>query len=553
MRYPQFRQLLTALTVLTTSWSCGAELTCEGDWCGTAVVVVGADADVLLPPVTQQDVGIAVSDLLFLKLADVGPSLGTIGDADFVPVLADSWQFVDPLTLEITLRADARWHDGAPVTAEDVAFTFDVYRDTLVASTASSRLDRISSVSARDTHTAVFRFRQAYAEQFFDAVYHMRMVPKHLLDTVPRGELASHPFGRNPVGNGPLRFVRWDAGETIELEADSGFFLGRPGLRRIIWRVTGDMPTALTQLVAGEADVLNFLGGPDNVQRVEEAEHLRVVDYPSSVYGYVQFNFRDPDQPAQPHPLFSERVIRRALSGAIDRQAIVRAIFGDHGLVPPGPVSPALWIWNEGFEALPFDSAEAGATLASAGWRDSDGDGILDRAGRSLAFDLLVPTSSTVRRRAAQIIQDQLRRIGVGVTITELEFNAALSRARSGAFDAFFGSYGGEISPASVGEVWSSAAIGGFNYGGYRNGTVDRLVNEANAATDATTARGRWREAVQAIIDDAPAIWIYSPLMTAGVHTRFDNVSLRPDQWATNLWKWSVPTTRVLSRDRFGN
>ena len=530
---------------------CEPASTCAGDWCGTVVVVSGAEADVLLPPASRQDVGTAVSDLLFLKLADVGPSLRTVGYADFTPRLAESWRFTDPLTLELTLRSDARWQDGTPVTASDVAFTFDVYRDTLLATIARPRLDRITAMTARDARTVVVTFSRAYAEQFFDAVYHMRILPRHLLDSVPRDRLASHPFGRRPIGNGPFRFVEWRAGESIELEADSTFFLGRPGPRRIIWRFVADLNTAITQLVADEADVLNFLGGPDNVQRVEESEHLAVVEYPSSVYYYVAFNFRDPDDLSQPHPLFRDREVRRAITMAADRATIAQAVLGQRGLVPRGPISPALWIWSDQLPELPFDSAAARQMLARRGWVDTDRDGTLDRRGQPFEFELLVPTSSAPRRQAGQILQEQLRRIGVTVRLTELEFNAFLNQASERQFDAVFGAYGGEISPASVGEVWGSAAVESFNWGHYTNATVDGLIRQAMNATDAPSAARGWNAALTAIIGDAPAIWMFTPVTTAGVHSRFTNVSLRPDQWASTMWQWRVPPDRYHERDRF--
>jgi peptide/nickel transport system substrate-binding protein len=335
------------------------------------------------------------------------------------------------------------------------------------------------------------------------------------------------------------------------LEADSTFFLGRPGPRRIIWRFVADANTAVTQLVAGEADVLNFLGGPDNVERVERTEHLAVVEYPSSVYYYVAFNFRDPANLSQPHPLFGDREVRRAITMAADRATIVQAVLGQRGFVPRGPISPALWIWTDQLPELPFDSTAARRILARRGWADADGDGALDRRGQPFEFELLVPVSSAPRRQAAQILQEQLRRIGVTVRLTELEFNAFLNQAAERQFDAVFGAYGGEISPASVGEVWGSAAVESFNWGNYANATVDGLIRRAMNATDVASATRAWNSALTGIIDDAPAIWMFTPVTTAGVHVRFENVSLRPDQWATTLWQWRVPPNRYHERDRF--
>lgn len=540
---------LAALPIAVAA--CGVEPTCEGEWCGTMVIVAAAEADVLLPPISGQDVGIEIGDQLFWKLADLGPDLRTAGADGFVPRLAEAWEFEDSLTLRFTLHPEARWHDGAPVTAADVAFTFDVYRDTLVASVGAPRLRYVASVTARDERTVVFRFTETYAEQFFDATYHMRILPRHLLDTIPRSELTSHPFGRAPIGNGPFRFVRWTPGESIEIAGDSTFFRGRPGLRRVIWRFVGDPSVAVTQLLAGEADAMAFVAGRENIERITAAEHLRIAEYPSSVYAYLQFNLREPGAPDRPHPLFANRSVRRAISMAVDAEAMVRAVFGDRASVPPGPVYGALWIWDDELPRLSFDSARARRMLAEAGWRDSDGDGTLDRGGAPLAFDILVPTSSAPRVQSAQIIQDQLRRVGIDMRITELEFNAFGARGRAGEFDVFFGAYGGDPSPGTIGEVWSSDAIGtGSNYGRYRNTVVDRLIHEAGRAPDAETAGARWREIVTTLVEDAPAVWAYTPRMTSGLHRRLENVTLRPDRWLAELWQWRVPPERYIDRDR---
>jgi len=543
-----FRRAALALSgalAVVVAWGCRRESSCESRSCGTAVVVTSAEADALFPPLSTSDVGVGLGDLIFAKLADVGPSLNTVGDSGFVPVLARAWRFEDSLTLSLTLRPEARWHDGAPVSAEDVAFTFDVYQDSLVNSPTRPRLAELTSVTARNPHTVVIRFRRAYAEAFFDAVYHMRILPRHLLDSIPRGRLASHPFGRSPVGSGPYRFVRWKAGEFVELAADSSFFLGRPGIRRLIWRFAGDPFTAVTQLVAGDADIMHALGGPENVRRVASAAQVRLVEYPLTAYGFVAFNLRDPRAPDRPHPLFADRELRRALSMAVDRGVLVRAVLGEYGRVPVGPVSRALWISSDDVEQIPFDTGAARRALTELGWRDSNGDGVVDRAGRSLAFDLLVPSTSSVRHGAALILQEQLRRVGVAVTLREQEFNVFMSRAAAGRFDAYFGMWAQDPSPASILETWTAAGLGHSNFGSYASPAFDSLVHAAVRAPDPAAARGRWRAALSRINADAPALWLLAPTGVAGVHRRFDNVSIRPDQWTADLWTWRVaPASR---------
>jgi len=530
-------------------FGCKPDLSCQGDWCGTAVMLSGAEPEALLPAFAKYDTDIAVNDLLYWKLADVGPERNTFGEDGFVPMLAESWEIEGPTTISFRINPNARWHDGEPVTAEDVAYTFAVYTDPEVNFASRSRMAKITSVTVRDSLTAVFEFSRHYPEQFYDAVFHMRVVPHHLLDSIPMAELVSHPLVRHPIGNGPYRFVRWDAGEMIELAGDSTFFAGRPGFRTIVWRFSSDPIAVVSQLIAGEADFLNNVPGPENMRRVAEQPHLSIEPYKVGVYTFIGFNMRNPEDPSLPHPLLGDRELRRALRMAIDREAVTRAVVGEYGDVLEIPATPLTWVWTDEVEKIEFDSARARVALEDLGWADRDGDGILDRDGTPLAFDLMVPNSSAPRRRAAVIVQDQFKRLGVHMTITELEPTTWSSRADDGNFDAYLQTIGHEASPASIAETWIADGFRGFNDIRYSNPSVERLVDEALNTFNRDEARAKWREAFEVINSDAPGIWLFSYTMVAGIHKRFENVSIPADEWWRTIWTWRVSPTMYIDRD----
>src|SRR5438477_33650 len=170
-----------ALAGLLLVGACGRKGGCAGDYCGTLVIATAGEPDILLPPVSEFSSTREVTEQLFLKLADLGPSGNTIGDEDFQPLLAERWEWDTPTTLVFHLDPRARWQDGRRVTAADVAFTYDIYTDSLVSSPYRPSLRQISAVTTRDSLTVVFRFRQRYPVMFYDAVYHMRILPSHLL------------------------------------------------------------------------------------------------------------------------------------------------------------------------------------------------------------------------------------------------------------------------------------------------------------------------------------------------------------------------------------
>jgi peptide/nickel transport system substrate-binding protein len=404
-------------------------------------------------------------------------------------------------------------------------------------------------VTARDEHTAVFRFKRHYSEQFYDATHHMRILPRHLLDSIPRERLAAHPFNRHPVGDGPYRFVSWKAGEAIELSSDTTFFLGRPGLSRLIWRITPDYPTAITQLTSGEGDFMEYLGGPENVARVAAVPALRIFRYTSPAYTYLGFNLRDPQQLSRPNPLFQDRELRRALSRAIDRQTIVTAVMGNYGSVARGPSSAMTVIGKDTtLPQLGFDTVAANATLDRLGWKRGS-DGIRSRNGRRLEFQILVPNSSQVRNRMAVILQDQFKRAGVSVTISVVEFNLFTNRTGAGKFETALLSWNDDPTPSSIRQTWTSRAIGDVNFVGYANPEFDRLVNEAWLA-DPSRALAKWRAAFSIVNQDAPGIWLANPIQAAAIHRRYEDVTIRPDQWAATLWTWRIAPGGMIERDR---
>src|SRR5258708_5019793 len=295
-----------ALAGLLLFAGCARKGGCIGEHCGTLMIATAGEPDILLPPVSELSITRDVTEQLFLKLADLGMSGNTVGDEDFQPRLAERWEWDAPTTLVFHLDPRARWQDGRPVTAADVAFTYDAYTDATVASPFRPNLRQIAAVTTRDSLTVVFRFRQRYPEMFYDAVYHMRVLPSHLLRELPREQWHSAAFGRKPVGDGPYRFVGWRAGESLELTADSTFFLGRPHIRRVIWRFTANPQASVPLFTAGDADAMEVLVTPDNVQLARADALLTVYPYTGNVYAHLGFNLAAPADSTKPHPLFGD-------------------------------------------------------------------------------------------------------------------------------------------------------------------------------------------------------------------------------------------------------
>lgn len=544
--------LRLAILVSIVFAACRPVDACRGDTCGTLVFAALGEPATLLPPVTDQQLARDIHDQLFLKLADVGMSANTIGDADFEPLLAQRWEWQDSLTLVFHLHPAARWHDGQPVTAGDVAFSFAAYTDSQVNSPTRPSLAHIAAVTARDSLTAVFRFTEVFPEMFHEAVHHLRILPAHLLADLPRDEWATAAFGRQPVGNGPYRLVSWASGVALTLAADSGFFLGRPHVARLVWRFQPDLAAAVNLVVAGEADAIEILVTPDNVARARAAPQLRLYQYPGLAYGYLGFNLRARGDASRPHPVFGDRDVRRALTMAVDRERLRASALGDLARVPPGPI-PTLWpLWEPRPRELPYDTTAAARLLSERGWVDRDGDGIRERAGVPLAFGVMLPSTSGLRRQYARLLQEQWGAVGARVEIEEVEGPVHGERTASGRFDAYLGGWNVDPTPSTgIGGIWTGAAIGRANHGRYHNPDFDAAVARATSgAGSPDSVRVAWRRALEIFNDDAPAVVLFAMDNVAAVHERVADVRIRPDSYWALVRTWRIPTDRMIERDR---
>jgi peptide/nickel transport system substrate-binding protein len=513
---------------------------------GTIVIAGFADPDYLLPPVERSLAAKAVSDLLFDKLAQAGPGLNTVGDAGFESRLAQSWEWSrDSLRITFHLDPRARWHDGRPVSASDVRFAFSVYTDSLVAANGGEDLRlAIDSISAADPSTCTVWFKRRTPEQFFTLVNTLVPLPEHLLSRVPRDSIRESAFARHPVGDGPFRFVSWDARSRLEITAVDSFYRGRARPDRVIWSMAPEMQTSTLKLFAGEADFMEALP-PPAVALAAQHPDIRVVPYSSFDYGFVRFNLHE-GASARPHRIFGDRALRHALTKALDRHLMVRSVFDTLAHVALGPFVRAEWTNDTTLAQLQFDRGAAMRALDSLGWR-TGADGVRVKNGQRLEFTVLRPSSSKSRELFAVLIQEQLRQVGARMNIEALDFNAFITRASKRSFDALMDGLHTGPSPGGVRESWSSAGSRsgtGPNYGGYMSPVFDAQVDSALAAMDARVARAHYRSAYQTIIDDAPAIWLFEPVAVAGVSRRLNVGALRADGWWLGVPGWTVVGAR---------
>jgi peptide/nickel transport system substrate-binding protein len=426
-----------------------------------------------------------------------------------------------------------------------VVFTLDRARTPANSRQLSGLLRHITSVEASGDHRVIIHFDQPYPEQFYDATFHVPPLPAHLVESIAPEALGKSPFAANPVGNGPYKWVRRiPEQQAIELAADSTFFLGRPGIARVLFQAVSNADARGNMLLIGAADAI------DNAYQVSDRAALlalpdyQSVPFPTFTVGYLLFNTRDPADTTRPHPILGDVEVRRALTEALDRDALARTGYGPSGVAPPGPVSQASWVFDRKLARFPYDTAAARRRLAAAGWIDHDGDGILDNYGTPLRISLILSNTSLPRRQIATAAQESLRLIGVDLQLLVLSPPEIGPRVLAGNFDMVFNLAVQDPTPSGLTQSWSCA--GGTNFARYCDPEVDSLYSAAIASMKPGPI---WRQALSKIAEDAPAIWVYTLTFVALVHRRFDHVTIRPQSTWIDLWRWRLRAGAELPRD----
>jgi peptide/nickel transport system substrate-binding protein len=552
MHTRRWNAALACLTIL----ACGrSDTVAGGNPGGTVIIASGADADAILPPLVRTAVGKMIQDQIFEPLAEIGDNLNTAGDAGFTPVLAQRWTWsADSGSIAFSMDPNAKWQDGRPVRAQDVKFSFALLTDPAVGAMVASSLTHVDSISLSDSMTAVAWFKRRSPEQFFNLVYNLRVMPEHRLGVLSRDQLAASSEATHPIGSGPFRFVRWERNATIELEADTTAWRGRPLLDRVILSVSPDPTAAMTRVLAGEADFIEVLRG-DAIQRIKDNPHATAINYPSYNFGFVQWNLRDPANEARPHPILGDRGVRRALAMGVDRASIISSVLDTLGTVSQGPYVLAQSFADSTIKALAYDQNAAKALLDSLGWKVANSNGFREKNGRPLELTLVVPVSSTARRSMSVILQDQLKALGAELKLDLVEPTVHGERVfNTRKWDGNFMGTLLDPGPGNVAQTWGSknAVRGGSNVSRYVNHEFDAHVDSAETAYDMAARRAHFRRAFDILNSDAPSIWMYEVRNAAGIHKRIRPATLRPDAWWAHLDRWSIPADLRIARDKVG-
>ncbi|MGW4501852.1 ABC transporter substrate-binding protein [Micromonospora sp. NPDC004336] len=490
---------------------------------GTLVVATAGEPETLNPVLNY---GVDGASLIFDGL------VGRDERNQLVPALARELPTVsaDGRTVTAKLRDGVQFHDGSPLTAQDVVFTYQAVLDPKVDSTLRSDLDMLASVAAPDPSTVVFTLRYAYAP----------FLQRLALGVVPAKALAGQDinkaeFNRRPVGTGPYRVTSWTPGDRLVLAANEKYWGGRPANSGVVVAFVADDNVRAQRTRAGEFDVAEL--APKLAAGFDGLGGYRVQRVPTADYRGVMLPMGN--------PVTGDPAVRRALNAAVDRAAMVDGLLGGAGEPAFGPVPPTSEFAEPSIVGRPAaDPAAATAALDAAGWRPGP-DGIRVKDGRPAAFALMYPATDSLRKELALAVTADARKVGIKITPEGLTWDAITPRMKS---DAVVMGYGTPYDPDFVTYKLFGSAFAGqgfFNPGFYRSPVADEALRAGRDNADPATRKAAYATFQKQLATDLPWVFLtylqHTYVVRDGVAGVTPRVEPHEHDVANSLW-WNIHT-----------
>jgi len=485
------------------------------------------DASVLLPVLASDSASFDIISLIYNGLVRYDKDIRLEGD------LAEKWEISpDNLKIRFHLRKDVKWQDGRPFTSKDVEFTYKLYVDPKTPTAYATDFLKVKDFRVLDDYTVEVTYDRPYAPAL--GSWGQNMHPAHLLEGQ---EVTQSPLKREPVGTGPYRFGEWSTGEKIIVNSYHDYFEGRPYIDRVMTRMIPDPATMFLELKAGRLDQMGL--SPLQYQRQTDTpwfkDNFVRYRYLTFAYSYLGYNLQDWK--------FKDRKVRQALTMAINRESIVQGVLLGLGKVTDAPYKPDTMWYNQNVKKFPYDPEKAKAMLAEAGWKDTDGDGILDKDGKPFEFTIITNQGNEIRKNAATIIQKDLKEVGIKVSIRVIEWAAFLKNfINKRNFEACLLGWGIGIDPSQI-DIWNSKKTGEteLNFIHYQNPEVDRLLEEGASTYDLQERKKYYDQFQDILAEDQPYTFLFVQDALPIISSRFQGIKPAPVGIGYNFIKWYVP------------
>ena len=535
--------LLTALfsALLTTMLiGCGQQKTEDAGYLnktytseagGTLVDALSGEPSGLIAMMAGESSASAIASNIFNSLLKYDKNLELTGE------LAQSWDVSsDQKTITFHLKPNLKWADGQPLTSEDVLFTWKTVTDDKTRSPYGADYKLVKRAEAPDSNTFKVTYAQPYAPAL-DSWSGLHILPKHLLKDQ---DINNTPFSRNPVGSHYYQLDQWKKGESLSLKRNPNATQGQAKIDHLVSRIIPDRAAQFLELMADNIDSMSlnsiqyariFPSRPDLTAKIAQYKEL------GNSYTYLGFNLK--------HRPFDDVRVRQAINYAIDKQEIIDGVLLGLGLPVASPYKPGTRWSNPKLQPYPYDPHKAIALLKEAGFEDHDHDGILDRDGQPLSFEILT-NQNKEREMSAVLVQRRLKEIGIDVKIRVVEWATFISRfIKTGDFNVVLLGWGLGLEPDQF-NIWHSSqqAPGQFNFIGYKNPKVDKLLEAGRLELSPDKRMKIYHEFSEILLEDSPVVYLFAGYGLPAIHKRVKGIDdpAPPAGIGHNSYEWYIPT-----------
>ncbi len=498
---------------------------------GTLVDAMAGEPSGLIPMIAGESAASAIAGRIFNSLLRYDRNLELEGE------LTKSWQISpDQRTITFRLKPGLKWADGAPLTSDDVLFTWQLVTDDKTRTPYGADYKLVTKAETPDAQT----FRVSYARPYapaLDSWAGLQILPKHLLKAQ---DINNTPFSRKPVGSHYYQLESWNNGERISLVRNPNATQGQPRIDRLISRFIPDPASQFLELMADNIDVMNL--NPIQYARIVPARPemtKKVALYKELGNGYTYLGFNLKRAP------FDDVRVRQAINYAIDKQELIAGVLLGLGEPVAAPYKPGTRWVNPQLKPYAYDPEKAKQLLKAAGFEDHDGDGILDRNGKPLAFEILT-NQNKQREMSAVLIQRRLKDIGIDASIRVLEWASFLGRyIKPGDFDVVVLGWSLSLDPDQY-SIWHSSQNkpGQFNFINYNNPQVDKLLEQGRLELNPNKRMKIYHEFSRILLEDSPIVYLYEGYGLPAIHKRVRGIDnpAPPAGIGWNSQDWYLPS-----------
>ncbi|HKY07708.1 MAG TPA: peptide-binding protein [Candidatus Binatia bacterium] len=522
-----------------------------GDW---LLIHSLSDPEQLNPLTSNDAAASALLQYIFQSLLTRDPKT-----LEMQPLLAAARPTIsaDKLTYTFSIRRDAHFQDGRPITGADVLFSIKAIKHPLV-NAPFLRVYFNSVVDARlvDDFTIEFKIKEPYFLNEsvlggIDVLPRHYYDPDNLLTDVSITDLGgpaerlspqakefaeqfNKNYARNPMGSGPYKFALWKTGREIELVRDENYWgygkegVDQPYIDRHRYRIINNLDAALVRLKSGGLDEMSLTP----IQHVRGTNSDRFkrdfqkYEYFAPNYSYIGWNNN--------HRIFRDKTVRKAMTLFTNRDQMIKAILFGLGEVVEGPIYFFRPEYDKSLPRYPYDPAKALELLRQAGWSDSDGDGVLDKVidgeKTPFRFEIKINSGNTTRKSVALVLQDELRGHGIEASVREIDWTIFLSDVKARKFDAVILGWAMSVSEPDAYQVWhsSQSANHGSNHISYKNARVDEILEQYRREFDPQKRIELYREFQRILSDEQPYTFLFVGKSVIAAQRRIHGIEVYP-------------------------